>query len=121
MLLLLAAGAALAADNTNQQWIGPTEATNQAIHFRPSCDAQAQNCKKCLDLAGGSTANGSPIDIWDCQLGNKNQQWTYGADKTLRLLANSTKCIDVPGSSTANGNKLWLWDCNGGKVTERPV
>jgi hypothetical protein len=99
--------------NTNQQWVGPTADTGQAIVFRPSCDAQGQNCKKCLDLSGGSTDNGTPVDIWDC-LGNTNQKWVYGKDFAIRYQANTSKCIDLPGSSTANGNKLWLWDCNGG-------
>jgi hypothetical protein len=99
--------------NTNQQWMGPTADTGQAVIFKPSCDAQGKNCKKCLDLAGGSTDNGTPIDIWDC-LGNTNQKWVYGQDLAIRYQANTSKCIDLPGSSTTNGNKLWLWDCNGG-------
>jgi hypothetical protein len=99
--------------NTNQQWVGPTADTGQAIVFKPSCDAQGKNCQKCLDLTGGSTDNGTPIDIWDC-LGNTNQKWVYGQDFAIRYQANTSKCIDLPGSSTANGNKLWLWDCNGG-------
>jgi hypothetical protein len=99
--------------NTNQQWVGPTADTGQAIVFKPSCDAQGKNCQKCLDLTGGSTDNGTPIDIWDC-LGNANQKWVYGQDFAIRYQANTSKCIDLPGSSTANGNTLWLWDCNGG-------
>jgi hypothetical protein len=100
--------------NTNQQWVGPTADTGHAIVFKPSCDAQGKNCQKCLDLAGGSTDNGTPIDIWDC-LGNTNQKWVYGQDLAIRYQANTSKCIDLAGSSTKNGNKLWLWDCNGGK------
>jgi hypothetical protein len=106
---------ATAGNGTNQQWIGPAAATNQAIVFKPSCDAQGSNCKKCLDLAGGSTANGTPIDIWDC-VGNANQKWTYDPKTSaIQYLNDTKKCIDVPGSSTTNGVKLWLWDCNGGK------
>jgi hypothetical protein len=99
--------------NTNQQWVGHTADTGQAIVFKPSCDAQGKNCQKCLDLTGGSTDNGTPIDIWDC-LGNTNQKLVYGQDLAIRYQANTSKCIDLPGASTKNGNKLRLWDCNGG-------
>jgi hypothetical protein len=32
---------------------------------------------KCLDLSGGSTANGARVQMWDC-LGNSNQLWRQG-------------------------------------------
>jgi len=64
---------------------------------------------KCLDDTGGATANGTKIEIWDCN-GGANQQWTpnYG------VLQVSGKCLDVIGGGTANGTLVELWDCNGG-------
>ncbi|MEV6880092.1 RICIN domain-containing protein [Amycolatopsis sp. NPDC051128] len=38
------------------------------------------------------------------------QQWTAGADGTIRALG---KCLDVTGQSTADGAQLQLWDCGG--------
>jgi beta-glucanase (GH16 family) len=64
---------------------------------------------KCLDVAGASTANGTPVQLWDCN-GTAAQRWTVAGDGSLQALG---KCLDVPGGSTADGAKLQLWDCNG--------
>lgn len=65
---------------------------------------------KCLDVAGASSANGAAVQLYDCN-GTAAQQWTVGADGTIRALG---KCLDVTGNSTVNGAKLQLWDCTGG-------
>jgi beta-glucanase (GH16 family) len=63
---------------------------------------------KCVDVSGANTANGTAIQIWDCN-GTGAQQWTRQGD-TLRALG---KCMDVMYGGTANDTKVWLWDCNG--------
>ncbi|MFD5074088.1 lectin [Streptomyces sp. NPDC058371] len=65
---------------------------------------------KCLDVAGASSANGTAVQLYDCN-GTAAQQWTVGSDGTIRALG---KCLDVTGNSTADGAKLQLWDCGGG-------
>ncbi|QBJ89063.1 chitinase [Streptomyces seoulensis] len=65
---------------------------------------------KCLDVAGASSANGTAVQLYDCN-GTAAQQWTMDTDGTVRALG---KCLDVTGSSTANGARLQLWDCTGG-------
>ncbi|MFD4542974.1 lectin [Streptomyces bauhiniae] len=65
---------------------------------------------KCLDVAGASSANGTAVQLYDCN-GTAAQQWTVDTDGTVRALG---KCLDVTGSSTANGTRLQLWDCSGG-------
>ncbi|HEY3483703.1 MAG TPA: ricin-type beta-trefoil lectin domain protein [Streptomyces sp.] len=65
---------------------------------------------KCLDVTGGSTANGTRPQLWDCTSG-PNQQWTLASDGTVRGLG---KCLDVTGSGTADGTAVQLWDCFGG-------
>jgi beta-glucanase (GH16 family) len=64
---------------------------------------------KCVDVAGANTANGTPVQLWDCN-GTGAQQWTVGTDGTIRALG---KCLDVTSGSTADGAKVQLWDCNG--------
>ncbi|MGW4299797.1 ricin-type beta-trefoil lectin domain protein [Streptomyces sp. NPDC004376] len=64
---------------------------------------------KCLDVAGGSSANGSAVQLYDCN-GSTAQQWTVSADGSVRALG---KCLDVTSASTANGAKVQLYDCNG--------
>ncbi|WP_406176839.1 ricin-type beta-trefoil lectin domain protein [Streptomyces sp. NBC_00996] len=65
---------------------------------------------KCLDVAGANSANGTAVQLYDCN-GTAAQQWTVGSDGSIRALG---KCLDVTGNSTANGAELQLWDCTGG-------
>ncbi len=69
------------------------------------------NSAKCVDDSAGGTANGNKIQMWDCQSGNPNQQWTVASNGTLQVYG---KCLDITGASTANGALVELWDCNGG-------
>ena len=71
---------------------------------------------KCLDVAGANRANGTPVQLYECN-GTDAQQWTrvrenfHGAPNgTLHAL---DKCLDVSGNQTANGTRVQLWDCNG--------
>ncbi|MER6266511.1 MULTISPECIES: ricin-type beta-trefoil lectin domain protein [Streptomyces] len=64
---------------------------------------------KCVDVAGANTANGTPVDLYDCN-GTAAQQWTVGSDGTIRALG---KCLDVTGGGTADGTTVQLYDCNG--------
>ncbi|MFJ9561003.1 RICIN domain-containing protein [Streptomyces fuscichromogenes] len=64
---------------------------------------------KCADVAGANTANGTPVDLYDCN-GTGAQQWTVGGDGTIRALG---KCLDVTGGGTADGTAVQLYDCNG--------
>ncbi|MER8068604.1 ricin-type beta-trefoil lectin domain protein [Streptomyces sp. NPDC094034] len=64
---------------------------------------------KCLDVAGGASANGTAVQLYDCN-GSTAQRWTVGTDATIRSLG---KCLDVTSASTANGAKVQLYDCNG--------
>ncbi|MGW5127875.1 lectin [Streptomyces sp. NPDC004069] len=65
---------------------------------------------KCVDVAGASSANGTPVQLYDCN-GTPAQQWTVASDGTLRALG---KCLDVTDGSTADGATVQLWDCTGG-------
>jgi predicted alpha-1,2-mannosidase len=63
----------------------------------------------CLDDNGGSTANGSHIQIWGCN-NTAAQSWTVEPDNTLRVLGG---CLDANGSGTTNGTLIQYWGCNG--------
>jgi beta-glucanase (GH16 family) len=64
---------------------------------------------KCVDVAGANSANGTAVQLYDCN-GTAAQQWTVGSDGTLRALG---KCLDVASGGTADGTRVQLWDCNG--------
>ncbi|MFF2299593.1 RICIN domain-containing protein [Arthrobacter sp. NPDC058127] len=67
---------------------------------------------RCLDVPGGSTANGILEDIWDCN-GGANQQWNATAAGELRIYGGS-KCLDLLNNATAPGSSVGIWGCNGG-------
>ncbi|MEV0724221.1 chitosanase [Micromonospora purpureochromogenes] len=65
---------------------------------------------KCVDVSGANPANGTPVQLWDCN-GTAAQVLTVGnADGSVRALG---KCLDVTAASTADGAKVQLYDCNG--------
>lgn len=64
---------------------------------------------KCVDVAGAQTANGTAVQIFDCN-GTAAQRWTIASDNTVRALG---KCMDVVGGGTANHTLVQLYDCNG--------
>ncbi|MCU7724397.1 glycoside hydrolase family 3 C-terminal domain-containing protein [Actinoplanes sp. KI2] len=64
---------------------------------------------KCIDVAAANTANGTAVQLYDCN-GTNAQAWTTGSDGSLRALG---KCMDVTGAGTADGTKIQLYDCNG--------
>lgn len=65
---------------------------------------------KCLDVNGGSSANGTAADIRSCN-GSDAQLWSARSDGTLRALG---KCLGATGRATANGTRTEIWDCDGG-------
>jgi Ricin-type beta-trefoil lectin domain/Glycosyl hydrolase family 76/Ricin-type beta-trefoil lectin domain-like len=65
---------------------------------------------KCLDLKGGTTTDGTAVQLWDCD-GTAAQRWTAFPDGSLQ---DSGKCLDATSQGTANGTLLEIWDCNGG-------
>ncbi|MFC6088455.1 family 16 glycosylhydrolase [Saccharothrix lopnurensis] len=63
---------------------------------------------KCVDVAGANPANGTAVQLYDCN-GSAAQQWTRQGE-TLRALG---KCLDAASGGTADGTLVQLWDCNG--------
>lgn len=63
----------------------------------------------CLDVQNGGRANGTPIQVHDCN-GMPAQRWTMASDGTVRAYG---KCMDVADNATSDGSLIQLWDCNG--------
>ena len=64
---------------------------------------------KCVDIASAATANGTAIQLYDCN-GTAAQTWTVASDGSIKGLG---KCLDVTAAGTANGTTIQLYDCNG--------
>ncbi|MDM4781390.1 MULTISPECIES: RICIN domain-containing protein [unclassified Micromonospora] len=71
---------------------------------------------RCVDVAGGGTADGTAVQLWDC-LGNGAQRWRRAGDTFVNT--GSGKCLDVRGVGTADGSQVWLWTCIAGSAAQR--
>ena len=66
---------------------------------------------KCLDVNASGTADGTLVDLYDCN-GTAAQVWQPQSNGAL-LNPNSGKCLDDPSSSTTAGTQVQIYDCNG--------
>ena len=64
---------------------------------------------KCLDVAGANSANGTAVQLYDCN-GTGAQSWNVVGNGQIQALG---KCLDAASAGTANGTLIQLWDCNG--------
>ncbi|MFJ7631369.1 RICIN domain-containing protein [Streptomyces sp. NPDC097595] len=71
---------------------------------------------KCLDLTDGSTADGTPAQMWTCYPGSQNQSWTLNSDGSLTAKG---KCLDLAANGTANGTAVHLWTCYGSVASQK--
>ncbi len=68
------------------------------------------NTSKCVNDNADSSANGTKVQMWDCN-GGASQNWTIETNGTIGI---NGQCMDVTGASTANGALVEEWACNGG-------
>jgi len=64
----------------------------------------------CIDVSGGSHANGATLIAHDCHVGD-NQRWTYNSQEQSLRVKHSGKCLDVPGGNGFAGQQVRQWDC----------
>ncbi|MGC4939478.1 family 16 glycosylhydrolase [Kribbella sp. DT2] len=64
---------------------------------------------KCLDVAAANSADGTTVQLYDCN-GSAAQKWTRPGDGTIRALG---KCLDVAGAGVADGTRVQIATCNG--------
>ncbi|MEE4543345.1 RICIN domain-containing protein [Streptomyces sp. V4-01] len=67
-----------------------------------------QGSNRCLDVNAAGTADGTVVQLWDCN-GTVAQKWQRVGSTFVN--PNSGKCLDVSGGRTANGTVVQLWTC----------
>ncbi|KAF8069880.1 G-X-X-X-Q-X-W domain-containing protein [Lyophyllum atratum] len=67
------------------------------------------NAAKCLDVRGNVRANGTPVQIYDCN-GTTAQKWRIAAGGTYVNLDGTNFCLDA-GSNPASGVGMKIWQC----------
>jgi endonuclease/exonuclease/phosphatase family metal-dependent hydrolase len=66
---------------------------------------------KCIDVQGGRTDDGTPIQLFDCN-GSDAQLWTIRPNGDIRGRAG--KCLTIRGGNAVDGAVTELRTCNGG-------
>ncbi|MEV6983501.1 beta-1,3-glucanase family protein [Sphaerisporangium sp. NPDC051017] len=66
---------------------------------------------RCLDVQGGGTANGTLLQLYDCN-NTGAQNWVQLSNGSMQN-PQSGRCIDSPNGATGNGTRLQIYDCNG--------
>jgi alpha-N-acetylglucosaminidase len=67
------------------------------------------NAGGCVDVLDGQTADGTPIDLFQCH-GSPNQRWFIGRGQ---ISENFGSCLDVQGGAGVDGAPIILVTCNG--------
>jgi hypothetical protein len=62
-------------------------------------------------VPGWSTANGTQLDLWDCN-GGGNQSWDHTAEGAFMVYGN--KCMEIGGDGVSAGSPVQINDCTGG-------
>jgi hypothetical protein len=70
-----------------------------------------QTLGQCLDVDAAGTANGTTVDLYDCN-GTGAQVWQPQSNGAL-LNPASGKCLDDSGWSTSPGTQAQIWSCTG--------
>ncbi|WOB48643.1 ricin-type beta-trefoil lectin domain protein [Xanthomonas hydrangeae] len=64
---------------------------------------------KCLDITGGSSQNGTAIQVWGCN-GFSQQKWSLQRGSSSLRTAVANRVLDIAGVSNADGAGLQLFD-----------
>ncbi|WP_157546058.1 ricin-type beta-trefoil lectin domain protein [Hamadaea tsunoensis] len=77
-------------------------------------DGNDSTRRLCLDDFYGNTADGSVVDVYDCN-GTGPQQWRFAPDGTVQVLGAAGKCLDT-GGSLILGAKISVYGCSSGRT-----
>jgi hypothetical protein len=87
-----------------------TPSSGVAIH--PNGDSS-----KCMDVAGGNIADGTSVQIYDCNETNA-QRWTISEGATKVQVAGTNFCLDS-GSTPGDGVQMKIWQCYDGLAAQQ--
>ena len=91
-----------------------TSESHQASSLSAPGSVIARASGRCVDVSGASYADGTQIQIWDCN-GTGAQQWTVPDAGQTGTITNATSgmCLDLSNDDPSDGTAIDLWDCNG--------
>ena len=109
-------------------WPGPTPPTARPSSCttatapppssgRWAADGTIRALGKCLDVASGGTADGTPVQLWDCN-GTAAQQWAVHRRAATSSTRRRTSAWTPRAEPPANGTRLQIWTCTGAAQPE---
>nr|WP_207211741.1 RICIN domain-containing protein [Promicromonospora panici] len=69
-------------DKVAAVWYDALRSVPGSVGSASSTQVVGAQSDRCLDVTGGSTANGTDVQLWDCW-GGSNQRWTYTVGNLL--------------------------------------
>ncbi|KAJ3556356.1 hypothetical protein NM688_g2074 [Phlebia brevispora] len=105
---------ACTANNANQVWTlsARPQFPPPVSHIHPNGDNA-----KCLDVRADVLADGTPVQIYDCN-GTPAQDWILLRGSTMVQLNGTDFCLDA-GSAPANGVGMKIWQCYAGLAAQQ--
>ncbi|KIM83559.1 carbohydrate-binding module family 13 protein [Piloderma croceum F 1598] len=78
---------------------------------------------KCLDVTNGVNADGTKVQVWDCEIDIAfDQQFVYTPFGDNHLAwNNSGRCLDLPNGNLSSGNQVQVWACNGAEDNNNQI
>jgi len=95
---------------------GPSPSPSPSPTSWVSISSQKKSDGLCLDLTEGVEADGTKLQVWECNAGypGPNQRWLrHGTEIVHRTADGRDLCVDIPSNDHSNGNKLQVWSCAG--------
>jgi len=102
------------ADNVNGSQVVIADCTGGVDQEWTFTNGQVQLYgSKCLDVTGGVNADGTKLQLWDCEPSDAaNQQFVYTGFGDNHLVWNNTnKCLDLTNGNLTDGNQVQILTC----------
>ncbi len=96
---MLMAGTLMPNSNANQTSVVPT---GLGMLRNPYCG-------KCLN-ANGDCSNDNSVILYDCDLSDYNNVWSFGSDGTIKN-AGCNRCINLSGDGGDDKTPIVMYDC----------
>jgi len=87
------------------------QVSSGSLNIHPTSDSN-----KCVGILGGTYADGTPVDIYDCN-GSNTQKWQWNGDAltSINPVDGSQWCLDAGvNSQWTNGVRMKIWQCFSG-------
>jgi hypothetical protein len=100
-------------NSSNQFWQQQDNGDGSWTYYVRASYNGGLNSPYCLDSLGGHHYDGSPVEVWACNLAtpNASQKWTIGPASQLQSVDSPGYCADATDWGSGDGTPIQLWQC----------